>query len=455
MVFALLLLILVAAAGARLWGWRAGLLASLSLATMAEFLEIANRAGPDGMLTFFVALGGIQLIGIAGEDRVRSRRALLLGLATGGAFLAKNLLGPVFLFLILLPVLVWRRDLLRSGAAWTGAALGFAALVLVVLPWLLLLGLREPDLLHDLFWKHTLGRFFSSGNHDPDILEFSGRVLLDLLPWTPLLGPAIWRAGRIAFARVEGGAPPPGEANRSANRVLLAWIALPALLVFSSGSKRDLYLLSVYPALALVLGAFLDGVLERPAARIPALLILVVAGLALPAMSLLAPIWIQALPGVLFPVLVYHLYLLYRWIRRRGWRDLPGTCRTAMVLLCLAVVSGNILRYRIQDPYRSFLPLANELLELRGRGYTVGGYRLGLREVSAVGYYLADRFTNYEDLSGAEAFLGREAPPAALVVSRKVFDREESRPLQDTPVKIPFLVSRGVMVLLNRPPGPE
>jgi 4-amino-4-deoxy-L-arabinose transferase-like glycosyltransferase len=279
MLFSMATLLLLGLEARRLLGPRGALLAVLLLASTAEYLEVANRAGTDAALTFFVALGGFGLLALAREPSPGFALAALVGGAAGFSFLAKNLLGPAYLGLILAAVLLRRRDLLRSRAFWLRAGLGLLVFAAVALPWPLALARRDPALLEVLLVENTLGRFVSQGKHDPPFLEFSLRVLADWLPWTPLFLAGL---ARLLARGVER-----GSGEREQAWTVLAWVLLPALLVLFSGSKRNLYLLPLYPALALAGASFLEEVRESGAARRLSVGAIVLLAPVLPAAALL------------------------------------------------------------------------------------------------------------------------------------------------------------------------
>lgn len=456
MVFAIATVLLVLGEGRRVFGPRAGFFAALVLATMAEYVEVANRAGTDVLVTFFVALGAFQAIGISSEEVLSLRRALAFGLAAGLSFLSKNLLGPTFLSLVLLALLATRRDLLRQRRTWIGAALGLSAFLAVVLPWLVLLASRDPSLLGSLLVDNTIGRFLSSDRHDPALLVFAGNLLGDWLPWTPVLFPAV--AGLVLSARRPRKNPGDGDAgdgdpdrfSRSRSAVLLAWIALPTLLVLSSGSKRDLYLLSVCPALALAAGRFLDRAAGARWTGPIAAAVVILAGILLPAMALVGGLWVRPVPAGVFVALAAHLFFLYRWARRKERRSPDRTLATAVILTGLVLVAGNLMRCRIEDGRKSYVPIAAELADLDGRGWSIAGYRLGLREVSAVGYYLGRSIPNLQEAADAEALLAAGGSPAAVVVEKRVLESEGTARLKEAPHRTEFdRVSRGLVVLRN------
>ena len=435
----LLTILAVWAAARRVGGSAAGLLAALGLATTAEFLEIGNRAGTDMLSTLFVAVGGIELLAVASEGTISARRAIIFGLSLGLSFLAKNLLGPVVLAAVLVAVLVARRDLLRSRSTWTGAALSIAAVLLVTLPWLVLLGREDPS-----FPRRVVGHIFDraseEGIHDPGLFEFAGRVLLDMLPWTPLIALAAWdllRGSRLG--------------RRPASLTLLAWIALPALIILVSRSKRDLYLLPIYPALALALGLYLGKLMESDRIRKPAAVLVVLFALPLPAAALLGGLRVSPLPRALFAASAVHLYFLYRWLREQGWRSAARSAITALLLLALTVTSGNLLRYRIEDPGRSYRSMAEEIARLDGAGFRVAGYRLGLKGASTTAYCLGRRFPNLKEIGEAEAALSTSAPPAALVLEADRGSEPAGALIDRATSKLDFPVKKGAFrILLNR-----
>jgi 4-amino-4-deoxy-L-arabinose transferase-like glycosyltransferase len=449
----LLAILAVGSAARRRWGSAAGFLAALTLASTAEFLEIGNRAGTDMLSTLFVTVGGIQVLEISSEKAIPWRRALVLGLSFGLAFLAKNLLGPVFLAAVIAAVLLARRDLLRAPSTWAAAALFLAAALLTTLPWLVLLGREDPSFPRQVL-GHIFGRASEEGIHDPNLFEFSGRVLLDMLPWTPLLLPAVWALvrgsplGRRRSGRRDGIREAPGE---PASLALLAWIFLPVLIILVSRSKRDLYLLAIYPALALALGRSLGNLIEAEKLRRPAAILVILLALPLPAAALLGGPWVSPLPGALFAASAVHLYFLYRWIRERGWRSPARSAITAALLLGLAVTSGNLLRYRIEDPRRTYRPMAEEIVRLDSAGFRVLGFRLGLKGASTTAYCLGKRFTNLKEIGEAEGAIDPGAPPTALVVEGDGEAQPAASLGERAAAKLDFPVKKGPFrIYLNR-----
>ncbi|WP_177416791.1 MULTISPECIES: glycosyltransferase family 39 protein [Pseudomonas] len=195
-------------------------------------------------------------LGLAGlaaqlhDNRHPWRRGLLFGSGLGIAFMSKGLLVPGVLGLTgLLCALCWPRRLVEpEGRHWLLAA------SLAALPWLLiwpaLLWHRAPELFHTWLWTNNIGRFFGleARNSDTDGLASSLADLLALSFPTGLilLGATLWQLYR------RGGSPLKrlGRHPGLATVVLYAVVCLAVLL--KSAVFRSLYLLPLFPALALL-----------------------------------------------------------------------------------------------------------------------------------------------------------------------------------------------------------
>lgn len=92
---------------------------------------------------------------------------------------------------------------------------------------------------------------------------------LDLLPWTVFIPAAIW-AWRNPVAPERRDADLPARSRRDADRFAMAWLVAPLVVMSMSLGKRDLYLVPVYPAAALLIGRLAttlaadDGCVRRP-----------------------------------------------------------------------------------------------------------------------------------------------------------------------------------------------
>lgn len=259
----------------------ASLLAAGMLATSFRFVWTARRVQLDVLLTFFELLAIVIFLWLelrrGGIERARTHPAALAGLhgALGAAALVK---GPVGW----LPLLVFAGYL-----AWEGRLRAFRSLVP---PWAWLLSvapialwitsavaLAPAGFADRAVVENLVGRFFGGTSHARPFYYYAYQLPLDFLPWSLLLPfalPVVWHWARSrppASDRVVRSPHPapiaPSRRNsgrHKAARLLLAWIGLPLVFFTLSAGKRGLYLLPVFPALALVAAAVVVEAASRP-----------------------------------------------------------------------------------------------------------------------------------------------------------------------------------------------
>jgi 4-amino-4-deoxy-L-arabinose transferase-like glycosyltransferase len=236
----------------RLFDRRSALVAALILATSFEYLQAASAARVDMTLTFFMEVAFFEFLLIA-EGLVARR--MLLYLALAAAILAK---GPIGAFLPGLVALIWmllegRLRLLRDLKLPTGTAV----VAVVAGGWYLLAGLKGGmDFVHRQILDENLYRLLPShAVREPHAHPFYYMELMliaGFLPWSaiaPLAVVQLVREPRALSARV---------------KYLMVWLV--AVLVFYNlpQSKRGVYLLALYPALAAITALFLNETFSRP-----------------------------------------------------------------------------------------------------------------------------------------------------------------------------------------------
>lgn len=247
---------LVVLLGRRLFGpTRVPLLAAGLLATSYRFLFVARRAQLDGLLCLLLLLaltlfattrGGLHP---AESEPGRStaldgRRVAAVHAALGLGALCK---GPVaWLPLVSLAgFLLWegrRPDLAR----W----FRLPALTLSIGPLLLwaaaAVSLGPEGYAEEAIGRNVFGRFFGGTAHVRPFYYYLYQLPVDFLPWSlPLPLAAVSLAKGL---RAE-------EALRTPTRFLACWIAVPLAFFTISAGKRGLYLLPIFPALALATAA--------------------------------------------------------------------------------------------------------------------------------------------------------------------------------------------------------
>ncbi len=237
---------LVAVLARRWWGEIEGRWAPVLFLTFAMVGKIGGRLQIDPLLT--VLCVGALVVGTVPttDPRIRTRGLLAAGLLVGFGALAK---GPVALINVGLVALVWRifvpDDEVRVPVArWVWpAALGLA--IGPVLVWALSAAMVEPKLFEALFFDQHVGRVTKADRHPGPVWKYVVRLPVLLLPWSLMVWAGLtasWKQWRNKTSK---------EADRGLVRAAL-WLVVLILFYSLIPPKRDLYLLSAYPAAALL-----------------------------------------------------------------------------------------------------------------------------------------------------------------------------------------------------------
>jgi 4-amino-4-deoxy-L-arabinose transferase-like glycosyltransferase len=254
-------LLLIYDLGRRLWSREAGLYAAMLLLLTVQFTLQSRRAQLDALLMFFTVLSVYCLL-----------RQLLLGggwrwAVAAGAAAGLGALSKVvgfFSFMVLAPWLyaVWRGwpgvKWQRPWPLWLLAGLVCAAVIATWLMPLWLLARQDAGIrnyLHELLWVQTFGRYADPWHHYRPAwyyLQVMATVWLPLVLLLPWLIPR-WRVALQA---------------RDARVLLPLGFALLYVVFFTlSRGKRDVYILSALPLIALPAGYLLPELLRLRAVQ--------------------------------------------------------------------------------------------------------------------------------------------------------------------------------------------
>lgn len=252
---AFLTLLVTFAFGRRLVGARAALLAVFMLAVMTGFVHCGRFLILDGVLTLFVTLALFAAHEAVCGERLRWSWWLTAAFSCALGVLTK---GPVALMLVVPPIVgyAWlNRHRARPSLTHWCAALALVSAVTA--PWFLAICLRSPEFAREFFIDHHLKRFFAGHYHDRPIWFYAPVLLIGCMPWTPLLFPL----AHFLFAR---------SANVRALRspalgFLVLWASWCVLFFSLSRGKLPPYILPAFPAIALLLGRYLENVLAKSA----------------------------------------------------------------------------------------------------------------------------------------------------------------------------------------------
>ncbi len=248
-------------AGRRLFGRPAGALAAALLGASPLYLLLGQFNSLDMSVSVFLA---------AAIFAFALRRWLLFWLACALAVLSKGLIGVVLpLGTIGLYIVVRRGWPLLGSMRLVSGGLLFLA---VSAPWFIAVSLANPEFLHFFFIQEHLQRFTTHMHHRNEPWWFFIPVLAaGIAPWLLLLPGAL----RSAFHHRTSGEP-------DAPILLGLWSVLVFVFFSLSGSKLPSYILPTVPALALLVGRWIEEARPRRLLVAQALLALL-GGLALAA----------------------------------------------------------------------------------------------------------------------------------------------------------------------------
>ena len=154
---------------------------------------------------------------------------------------------------------------------WIAAAFGFLAkgpvapvvALLVIAPWLVGIAIHSgPHALVELIGHYTVGRYTGViENQAGPVWYYLPVVILGLFPWIAFLPMAIVRG----VAALRSSATPPNHARLW--RLAFVWIVVPLLFFSFAKTKLPNYIALEFPAFALVIALYFDGVVRRGASR--------------------------------------------------------------------------------------------------------------------------------------------------------------------------------------------
>lgn len=362
-VYSVLTLLVTFLLGARLANERVGVLAALLLGVSALFISAEHRVTTDPPLAFFVVGSGYASLRALTAEKARERiLALLLAYAGASlAYLSKGVVGvglAGFGFVACALALRDARALLR-GHLWL-APLVFAAVT----------GPYHYQLCQELglgavktvAYEQTFERAGSDSQHAHNVLYYLWNFPVFFLPST------LFFAGALRFFAVER--TKLDSRARLAWEMPLLWFVLGFLGLSIAHSKREVYLLALLPAAAVVSALWLEAVLDGRdrsfAARVVPVLLAVslpLLGIAVPgaALYLKQPVLVAALGGALAVLAsVASLVLLARGRVGQGLAVVLGGALALVVAADRALVPYGDAQKALGTPIREAVALIPE-----------------------------------------------------------------------------------------------
>lgn len=321
--------------GARIVGRQAAFVgAGLLAASLGLGIE-AHLAKTDAVLLAFITAAQLALARIYLDAKAGLRAplgiALLFWAALAAGILVKGPVAPLVAALTIIALTIserrtrWLRDL-RPVA-------GIVLLLLIVSPWLIAISTAtQGQFLSDSLGQDFLGKLIGAQeSHGAPPLYYLALLMISFWPGTLFLGPTIAWAWQ--------------QRRADAERFLIAW-AVPFWIVLELvPTKLPNYLLPVYPALALMIGAALVAASEQRLVSWRRLDRIVIALWTLASLGLavaLALVPLRYGPGALGGGAVGVLVVLYfgQRLLRQAWRGFAPALAiraTVMALLVLAI----------------------------------------------------------------------------------------------------------------------
>ncbi len=238
-------------AGRRLFGVTAAACSALILVSAPLYLLVGQINLLDMGLTFFLTAALLCFV-LAQRDEAdasqRQRWMLLCWTAVGLGFLQKGLTAFAVPGIALLVYSGLRRDLALWGRLHLVA--GLAVLAVLVLPWTVLLGLRDARFAEFFLIHEHFTRFLTNEHQRVQPFWYFGMVLVaGCLPWTVLM---LRQAGMALRSTTRVGTP--GALRFDVPLALAVWAVTVVVFFSLSGSKLVPYIMPAVPPLALLAG---------------------------------------------------------------------------------------------------------------------------------------------------------------------------------------------------------
>jgi 4-amino-4-deoxy-L-arabinose transferase-like glycosyltransferase len=234
--------------GYKVFGQRVGFYAALVLGSCFYWVACSQINSLDMSLSGMMTLALCALL-LAQRDGASAleRRNWMLACWAGMALsvLAKGLIGLVLPGAILVFYTIFSRDWNIFARLHMGK--GLLLFLAIAAPWFVLVGLANPEQPHFFFVHEHFDRFLLKEHHrEAAWWIFFALLAAGSVPWAGVLVQSL-----ALGARREGGVFQP-------RIMLLVWTVFIVLFFTKSSSKLPGYILPVFPAVALLVGHYLD-----------------------------------------------------------------------------------------------------------------------------------------------------------------------------------------------------
>lgn len=244
-------IVLVFLLGHRLFGRRAAWLSAAAFGTSFQILWQGRFGQIDMLLTFWVALA--MWLWTEGYTRGTRWPYWAFFAVTGLATLTKGPAGllPPLLSIVAFLLLIGDVEELKRLKIGRGLLLWAA----VVLAWLIPAGWQAGrPYLEQIVFQQNLTRYADPWHHLKPWYYYLTVIPANFFPWSFFLPAGLWIAAKRLGSRLRR----PETPEERGLLLALCWVVVTIVFFSLSPAKRSVYVLTCYPALALLVGAALD-----------------------------------------------------------------------------------------------------------------------------------------------------------------------------------------------------
>ena len=363
-----------------LYNNRTASLATLMLATTAGFFGMSHRIIVDNALAFFITAALFSFL--LAYRGIFMKGYPLFWLCLAGAFFVKGVIGIAVPGVAVAFFVLWQKDFAVIKRAWVIP--GILLVIAAIGAWGYVLYLRGGmEFLHTFFLYNNLGRFADvgiyTGGHIRPFYYYPPVIFTDGLPWSLLLIPSLFFL-KISDARL---------------RFFVCWLFGGIILLSFASTKRNLYLLPMYPALIAGVAVWLDHTTMREATlwelrwmRLVALLV-GLAGIILPAGYVMR---LGGSPGVAIGVFFTSMALIWGL-----FRTLPFTLPERIVCSWAVLIIVWTTPIFVQmDTLKTYKPFFQETGRIVGKD-TIIGFNLTETTLAFCPFYGGFNIKNVSD----------------------------------------------------------
>ncbi len=216
---------------------------SLIYISMFIVFSIGSYSVLDPMFSLWITAGIVSCYWALKAVAIRERILAwsVLGLTCGMAFMTKGFLALALPVIAMLPITIYQKrfgEMVRFGSF----AVIFA--VLISLPWVIAIAVREPDYWHYFFWVEHIQRFASEkAQHIAPIWYYLPILILGVIPWLGLLPGALIKSWKEKKSHPE-------------MFFLFCWFVVPFVFFSIAKGKLPTYVLPFIGPLAMMMAKY-------------------------------------------------------------------------------------------------------------------------------------------------------------------------------------------------------